>query len=98
MDGGADAWVADAENCRLSKDYERMVQPSESFIEVANAGIETYAERGLSWPCGAGGGETPSLMLGLAGIGLFYLRLRDQAMPSALILRREDFSNLQRLS
>jgi len=67
-------------------------------LEVANAGIETYAERGLSWPCGTGGGETPSLMLGLAGIGLFYLRLCDQAIPSALILRREDFSNLRRLS
>jgi hypothetical protein len=64
-------------------------------FEVANAGIETYADRGLSWPCGTGGGETPSLMLGLAGIGHFYLRLRDQAMPSALILRREDFSNLE---
>ena len=64
-------------------------------FEVANAGIERHAKRGHSWPCGAGGGETPSLMLGLAGIGHFYLRLRDQAMPSALILRREDFSKLQ---
>jgi lantibiotic biosynthesis protein len=59
--------------------------------EVANAGIETYAERGLSWPCGTGG-ETPSLMLGLAGIGHFYLRLRDQAMPSPLILQRANAS------
>jgi hypothetical protein len=67
-------------------------------FEVANAGIERYAKRGHSWPCGAGGGETPSLMLGLAGIGHFYLRLRDQGMPSALILRREHFSKSQRLS
>jgi lantibiotic modifying enzyme len=67
-------------------------------FEVANAGIERYAKRGHSWPCGAGGGETPSLMLGLAGIGYFYLRLLDQAVPSALILRREDFSKSQLLS
>jgi hypothetical protein len=51
-------------------------------LEVAKAGIENYAERGLSWPCGTGGGETPSLMLGLAGIGYPYLRLHDQAIPS----------------
>lgn len=38
-------------------------------------GIEKYLNPGLSWPCGVKGGETPGLMLGLAGIGNFYLRL-----------------------
>jgi lantibiotic biosynthesis protein len=62
--------------------------------EVANAGIETCVSRGLPWPCGTGiGGETPSLMLGLAGIGHFYLRLHDPTIPSVLMLRREDFSS-----
>ena len=58
---------------------------------VGNIGIETYAEPGDQWPCGTGGGETPSLMLGLAGMGYFYLRLHDSAIPSILILRRESF-------
>jgi lantibiotic modifying enzyme len=34
-----------------------------------------------------GGGETPNLMLGLAGIGYFYLRLYDPVKyPSVLII------------
>jgi lantibiotic modifying enzyme len=43
----------------------------------------------LPWPCGVTtGGETPSLMLGLAGIGHFFLRLYDsQKIPSILLLR-----------
>ena len=42
----------------------------------------------LPWPCGVtGAGETPNLMLGLAGIGHFYLRLYDSAqVPSILLL------------
>lgn len=40
------------------------------------------------WPCGVvNGGENPSLMLGLAGIGYFYLRLFDpQRTPSVLLV------------
>ncbi|TMD47462.1 MAG: hypothetical protein E6I93_14365 [Chloroflexi bacterium] len=56
-------------------------------FKVANAGIEMYARHSRHWPCGAGGGETPSLMLGLAGIGYFYLRLYNATVPSILILR-----------
>jgi lantibiotic modifying enzyme len=38
--------------------------------------IENYRSNGLPWPCGISkGGETPSLMQGLAGIGYFYLQL-----------------------
>ena len=50
-------------------------------------GIETYERHRLPWPCGVlGGGETPNLLLGLAGIGYFYLRLHDPTMvPSILI-------------
>jgi lantibiotic biosynthesis protein len=40
-------------------------------------GINKY-ESGSSWPCGINkAGETPTLMLGLAGIGYFYLQLID---------------------
>jgi lantibiotic modifying enzyme len=57
---------------------------------VACAGIGRYMQREHEWPCGPGG-ETPSLMLGLAGIGYFYLRLYDPTHPSVLILQRESF-------
>lgn len=60
--------------------------PAELTREVASSGIEMYARRERRWPCGVRGGETPGLMLGLAGIGLFYLRLHDPAIPSALML------------
>jgi lantibiotic modifying enzyme len=54
---------------------------------VGRVGLERYGATGAPWPCGVpGGGETPGLMLGLAGIGHFYLRLYDPSVPSALIL------------
>jgi lantibiotic modifying enzyme len=58
--------------------------------EVAHGGIERYAKRGHAWPCGTSG-DTPNLMLGLAGIGYFYLRLVNPAIPSILLLKREAF-------
>jgi class II lanthipeptide synthase len=55
---------------------------------VARRGAEQYDQAGLPWPCGVpGGGETPGLMLGLAGIGYFYLRLYDpHVIPPVLII------------
>lgn len=64
-------------------------------LDVSSEGIETYAGRGLPWPCGTGFGETPNLMLGLAGIGYFYLRLSEPTVPSVLMLRSEDFFSNQ---
>ncbi|HSS48395.1 MAG TPA: lanthionine synthetase LanC family protein [Thermoanaerobaculia bacterium] len=51
-------------------------------------GIARYHQTGLAWPCGVqGAGETPNLLLGLAGIGYFYLRLHGgAAVPSILQL------------
>lgn len=51
-------------------------------------GVDFYLKANLPWPCGVqGGGETPNLMLGLAGIGYFYLRLYDpERVPSVLIV------------
>jgi type 2 lantibiotic biosynthesis protein LanM len=56
--------------------------------EVGRAGINLYANALNPWPCGIiGAGELPGLMLGIAGIGLFYLRLHDYLnIPSILIL------------
>ncbi|QGZ58631.1 lanthionine synthetase LanC family protein [Paraburkholderia acidiphila] len=55
--------------------------------EVGQAGLERYEQARNAWPCGVlGGGETPGLMLGLAGIAYFYLRLADNAVPSVLLI------------
>jgi type 2 lantibiotic biosynthesis protein LanM len=54
---------------------------------VAGQGIERHVSSANAWPCGTHTGETPGLMLGLAGIGLFYLRLENPSVPSVLILR-----------
>lgn len=54
---------------------------------VGDVGIETFHARRLPWTCGVpDSGQTPSLMVGTAGIGLFYLRLFDPAaVPSVLL-------------
>jgi lantibiotic biosynthesis protein len=54
---------------------------------IGNNGIEKYGNETSRWPCGIQTGQTPGLMLGLAGIGHFYLRLYDSKhTPSALML------------
>jgi len=49
--------------------------------------IERYEEQRAPWPCGVpSAGESPNLMLGLAGIGYFLLRLCDSSKyPSVLL-------------
>ncbi len=45
---------------------------------VGDLGIDRYLNTEIPWPCGLETvWETPTLMLGLAGIGYFYLRLHD---------------------
>ncbi len=53
--------------------------------EVAARGLALYGEREGSWPCGTGSGHSPGLMIGTAGIGLFYLRLHDPSIRSILL-------------
>ena len=56
---------------------------------VGIRGIEQFEDRGLPWPCGVpGAGETPNLMLGLAGIGYFLLRLHGPENIPAVLLAR----------
>ncbi|HWS88790.1 MAG TPA: lanthionine synthetase LanC family protein [Pyrinomonadaceae bacterium] len=59
--------------------------------QVGRFGVEQYRKPLGPWPCGVlEGGETPGLLLGLAGIGHFYLRLHDPAgVPSVLIILPE---------
>jgi hypothetical protein len=54
---------------------------------VAARGVATARAAGGAWLCGTGGGETPGLLLGLAGIGLFYLRLHAPETPVPLLPR-----------
>ena len=56
--------------------------------QVGLAAVEQYRKTFSPWPCGVlQGGETPGLLLGLAGIGHFYLRLHDAAgVPSVLTI------------
>jgi lantibiotic modifying enzyme len=55
--------------------------------EVAESGIRMYATNPSAWPCGTHGGSTPGLLLGLAGIGHFFLRLTRPDVPSVLLFR-----------
>lgn len=62
---------------------------------IGQQGVERYRRHNLPWPCGVpGAGETPNLMLGLAGIGYFYLRLCDSEKhrPIVMILPERDLS------
>jgi lantibiotic biosynthesis protein len=55
--------------------------------DAGTAVLERFGEGRLPWPCGIpSAGETPNLMLGLAGIGYFFLRLHDpQHIPTVLL-------------
>ncbi len=56
--------------------------------DAAREGARRFENRRMPWPCGVlHARETPGLMLGLAGIGHFYLRLFDrERVPSALVV------------
>lgn len=57
-------------------------------VEAAAYGWERYEKAGRPWPCGTvNSASDPSLLLGEAGIGLFYLRLAEPQIPSPLLLR-----------
>lgn len=60
--------------------------PDPAVLSAAHIGVDRHHEAG-NWPCGVpDGDETPGLLLGLAGIGHFYLRLHDASVPSPLTL------------
>lgn len=59
--------------------------PEDLIRETAELGLQAYGGKDSLWPCGVGGGgANPSLMLGWAGIGYFYLRLACEDIPSPL--------------
>lgn len=63
----------------------------QTVIQTADTALAKYHLDRNPWPCGVlNGGETPNLMLGLAGIGYFYLRLYDRTKtPSVLLVGPE---------
>jgi len=85
--GNADVLVQGSLTLPLDPDTAR---GSKLVHDVARLGIEKYAAGG-NWPCGAGGGVAPGLMLGLAGIGYFYLRLYKPSIPSVLLVQHEEW-------
>lgn len=70
---------------------------------VARLGIERYLQADRPLPVGISGGATPTLMLGDAGVGYFYLRLGQRRPASALLpspeeLGRSPWDESERLS
>ena len=54
---------------------------------AADRALDRFEDAGMPWPCGVmGAGETPNLLLGLAGIGHFFLRLYDSAQVGTVLL------------
>jgi lantibiotic biosynthesis protein len=80
-------------NCELPIQAAQVLaddRPRMMAERVGWYGIEAFRNRRVPWPCGvAGAGEAPNLMLGIAGIGYFYLRLYDPIRnPSVLMLEQ----------
>jgi lantibiotic biosynthesis protein len=85
--GNAEVLIYGAEILRAERE-ENMA----AALAVARTGVERYAVNHSQWPCGTHTGETPNLMLGMAGIGHYYLRLWQPTIPSILLLNQEAWS------
>ena len=83
---------AEVLSCAAEMLNSETAEDVELVSQVARYGMERYAARNDSWPCGNHSAETPNLMLGLAGIGHFYLRQYRPSIPSILLLRKEAWS------
>lgn len=53
---------------------------------VADHAARRYGRTPGAWPCGVQKGQNPSLMIGSAGTGYFYLRVADPTVPSLLLV------------
>lgn len=66
-------------------------QDRTAVFELARVGAERYL-KSKNWPCGVGGGWSPSYMVGTAGTGAFYLGITEPRTPSFLIPIPEAFA------
>jgi hypothetical protein len=62
---------------------------------IAYAGLEVEASCG-GWLCGSAGHGAPGLLVGAAGVGMFYLQMHDRNTSSALLIRPRDFAGQAR--
>jgi len=93
-------WLAGAEDSNyslchgLAGNAELLLDSGEpEYVRIARGvgetGIQRYEEQGIPWPSDElSESEHPGLMIGLAGIAHFYLRLHDANVPSVLLLTR----------
>ncbi|WP_296616901.1 lanthionine synthetase LanC family protein [Sphingomonas sp.] len=79
-----------AGDAELFLDWTRATGDAEAWTlveEIARQGMTEYGDSGRAWPSGTpGAGESPGLMLGLAGTGYFYLRVFDPAQVPSILL------------
>lgn len=105
LDGGTLSWCLChglAGNADVLIEGRQVLLPADTTTwrhvpeAIGAAGIAAHGSTDVPWPCGipVPGRETPGLMLGLAGIGYFYLRLAFPGIPSPLLLRRQGFRSL----
>jgi lantibiotic modifying enzyme len=63
-------------------------QSADVAAAIGRLGIERLLVPRGEFPCGLPDGQTPGLFLGLAGIGLLYLRLACRDVASPLVIQR----------
>ena len=83
-----------AGNCEVLLCASDMMAPElgaeRSFVsEIVQEACGNYAQPGHHWPCATKAGKTPSLMLGLAGVGYLCLRLLKPQISPVLAFRPE---------
>jgi lantibiotic modifying enzyme len=79
--------AGNAEPLLLAAEHLNRPELREAAEVIGANGLARYQEAEMPWPCGLPGiGELPSLMLGIAGIGYFYLRLARQAQVGSTLL------------
>ncbi len=77
-------WMA----AELLQDEDEREALRQTCKQVAVEGRRRHELANDRWPCGTfDGASDPSLMMGEAGIGLFFLRLLDPEVPSPLLIR-----------
>ena len=69
---------------------ERSALADRLLETIVTAGGAVHRGKPGGWHCGIQRGSTPSLLLGLAGIGHFLLRVGDPSVPSVLLVHSEN--------
>jgi hypothetical protein len=79
----------------LAADFLGRPQLRHEAESAALRACERFEASRMPWPCGVpSAGETPNLLLGLAGIGYFLLRLYNSREVPTVLLPAANASNL----